>query len=42
MRDRLTRWYLSLQPYKFTVQYKAGKDNVTADFLSHLYEEGQA
>ncbi|XP_054464092.1 scavenger receptor cysteine-rich type 1 protein M130-like [Anoplopoma fimbria] len=35
MRDsnaRITRWYLSLQPYKFTVQYKAGKDNVTADF----------
>ena len=45
MRDsnaRITRWYLSLQPYKFTVQYKAGKDNVTADFLSRLYEEVQA
>lgn len=45
MRDsnaRITRWYLSLQPYKFTVQYKPGKDNVTADFLSRLYEEGQA
>ena len=38
----ITWWYLSLQLYKFTVQYKAGKDNVTADFLSRLYEEGQA
>ena len=37
MRDfnsRITRWHLSLQPYKFTVKYKAGKDNVIADFLS--------
>ncbi|KAL2085952.1 hypothetical protein ACEWY4_019272 [Coilia grayii] len=45
MRDsnaRVTRWYLSLQPYKFSVEYKPGKHNVTADFLSRLYEEGQA
>ena len=45
MRDsnaQITQWYLLLQPYKFTVQYKAGKDNATADFLSRLYEEGQA
>ncbi|XP_069370624.1 uncharacterized protein [Paralichthys olivaceus] len=37
MRDfnsRITRWHLSLQPYKFTVKYKAGKDNAIADFLS--------
>ena len=37
MRDfnsRITRWHLSLQPYKFTVRYRAGKDNVIADFLS--------
>ena len=37
MRDsnsRITRWHLSLQPYKFTVKYRAGKDNVIADFLS--------
>lgn len=37
MRDfnsRITRWHLSLQPYRFTVRYKAGKDNVIADFLS--------
>ena len=38
---RITRWYLSLQPYRVTIKYKAGKDNVTADFLSRLYEEGQ-
>ncbi|KAL2080771.1 hypothetical protein ACEWY4_024564 [Coilia grayii] len=45
MRDsnaRVTRWYLSLQPYSFTIRYKAGKDNITADFLSCLYEEVQA
>lgn len=37
MRDfnsRITRWHLSLQPYRFTVKYKSGKDNVIADFLS--------
>ncbi len=37
MRDfnsRITRWHLSLQPYRFTVRYRAGKDNVIADFLS--------
>lgn len=37
MRDfnsRITRWHLSLQPYKFSVRYRAGKDNVIADFLS--------
>lgn len=45
MRDsnaRVTRWYLSLQPYSFTIRYKAGKDNITADFLSRLHEEVQA
>ena len=29
---RITRWYLSLQPYRVTVKYKDGKDNVTADY----------
>ena len=31
---RLTRWALSLQPYKFTVVYIPGKDNHGADILS--------
>ena len=31
---RLTRWSLSLQPYKFTVVHRAGKDNANADGLS--------
>lgn len=31
---RVTRWFLALQPYRFTVQYRAGKQNTVADFLS--------
>uniref|UniRef100_A0A3B3YYE4 ribonuclease H n=1 Tax=Poecilia mexicana TaxID=48701 RepID=A0A3B3YYE4_9TELE len=36
---RITRWYLSLQPYRFKIQYKAGKKNVVADYLSRSYED---
>ena len=31
---RVTRWFLALQPYRFTVQYRAGTQNTVADFLS--------
>jgi RNase H-like domain found in reverse transcriptase len=31
---RLTRWALSIQPYRFTVIHIKGSDNVGADFLS--------
>ena len=31
---RLTRWSLSLQPYRFTVQHRAGSLNGNADALS--------
>jgi hypothetical protein len=31
---RLTRWSLALQPYKFTVIHRAGRDNANADGLS--------
>ncbi len=31
---RVTRWFLALQPYRFTVNYRAGKQNTVADFLS--------
>lgn len=36
---RITRWYLSLQPYRFQVQYRPGCENVIADFLSRDSEE---
>lgn len=36
---RITRWYLSLQPYRFQVRYRPGKKNVIADFLSRDSEE---
>ncbi len=39
MKDRnakVTRRYLELQPFKFCVQHKAGKENITADYLSRL------
>ncbi|KAL2096753.1 hypothetical protein ACEWY4_005960 [Coilia grayii] len=41
MRDtnsRVTRWYLSLQPYNFTVEYRPGASNRVADFLSRIPE----
>jgi hypothetical protein len=43
MRDtnsRVTRWYLSLQPYRITVTYRPGATNRVADFLSRIPEAG--
>ena len=35
---RIMRWSLSLQPYRYTVRYVKGSDNVTADSLSRSRE----
>mgnify|MGYP006048015655 FL=1 len=32
--QRITRWSLSLAPYRFTVKYIRGGDNVIADYMS--------
>ena len=33
---RLTRWALSLQPYRFRILHRPGKKNQDADFLSRV------
>lgn len=33
---RVTRWYLALQPYRFQIRHKSGKQNLLADYLSRL------
>ena len=35
---RIMRWSLSLQPYRYTVKYIKGSDNVVADYLSRSRE----
>lgn len=38
MRDsnnRISRWLLEMQPYRFSVQYRPGSANIVSDFLSH-------
>ncbi|KAL3997082.1 hypothetical protein ACER0C_009738 [Sarotherodon galilaeus] len=34
--SQLTRWYLSLQPFRFTIHHRPGKLKVVADYLSRL------
>lgn len=36
---RITRWALSLQPFKFEEKYRAWAQKVIADFLSRHTEE---
>ncbi|MGH0192201.1 UNVERIFIED_CONTAM: hypothetical protein FKN15_006319 [Acipenser sinensis] len=31
---RVTRWFLSLQPYCFELKYRKGKEHINADFFS--------
>jgi hypothetical protein len=37
---RVTRWFLLLQEFNITIVDKPGKDNVIADFLSRLTNNG--
>ena len=39
---KLTRWYLALQQYDVTFRYKAGRNNVVADFLSRLESDDES
>ncbi|XP_034565104.1 uncharacterized protein LOC117830889 isoform X1 [Notolabrus celidotus] len=42
MRDtngRITRWYLALQPFRFSIQHIPGRANLTADYLSRSSSE---
>ncbi len=32
--SRITRWYLAMQPFRFSIQHVPGKENLTADYLS--------
>ena len=34
--QRLTRWYLSLQPFNIEIHHIKGTDNVVADYLSRV------
>ncbi|KAF7642818.1 hypothetical protein LDENG_00250190 [Lucifuga dentata] len=31
---RITRWYLAMWPFRFTIHHIPGRDNITADYLS--------
>jgi hypothetical protein len=39
---RVTRWLLLLQEFNISIIDKSGKENVVADFLSRLTNEGEA
>lgn len=38
--NRISRWVMEMQPYRFQVQYRPGKSNVVADFLSRHPDGG--
>ncbi|CAA9999650.1 unnamed protein product [Nesidiocoris tenuis] len=39
--NRLVRWALSLGSYDYDIEYRSGKENMIADFLSRMPLEGQ-
>ena len=34
--DRLTRWSLLLQSFKYTITYIKGSDNIVSDYMSRI------
>ena len=40
VNNRITRWYLALQPFNFRVIHRPGAQMAVADFLSHSHGEG--
>ena len=40
VNNRITRWYLALQPFNFRVIHRPGAQMAVADFLSRSHGEG--
>ena len=38
---QILHWCLALQPYQFTIEHCPGKENLIADYLSHLPDLGK-
>lgn len=39
LTGRLARWVFKLQPYKFTISHRKGKDHIVPDVLSRIYND---
>jgi ABC-type sulfate transport system substrate-binding protein len=39
--DKVTRWLLLLQEFYITILDRPGKENVVAEFLSRIHNEGE-
>ena len=36
---RVLRWYISLLPFRFSIQHRAGREHLNADYMSRVFEE---